>query len=64
MSLIALALVIVGLLLMLAARRRKSSASFDDGTFLVTILLWVAGSGCVIGGGLWLIVLAFIALVS
>jgi hypothetical protein len=62
MKWIALALVVLGIVAVVVASKLDDKASFDDGSFVGTILLGMAGSVSVVSGVIWLAVLFFMEL--
>ena len=59
---IALGLIVLGLMLFAAAYKLNQTAAFEDGEFITMIICIVAGLLSCLVGGIWLLVLIFMAL--
>jgi hypothetical protein len=53
------ALMIVGVIMLITGFCANKSSSFDDGSFIVQVLLMVAGGAAIIVALLWKFVLSF-----
>lgn len=58
----ALSLLALGVVLIVAAARLDGKSSFDDGSFLMQILVGILGVGCIAAACLWFIVLLFMGM--
>lgn len=62
MKWIPLALIAIGIVAIIFAIRAGRTSSFDDGTFIMQIIVGLCGAAGIVIGGVWLAVLFFINL--